>query len=187
VFQKLPIPRIERETGRSTQKRDGEGQMTRYVTAAVVLVLAALAVPATGASQTENSFCEIEASAMCADVAVQPVAENPCTDPPDTVTLSGTIHVAVFEGENGNRIHSNWQDVRGVGFPSGATYQANEATRMYEVQRPSGSTTFVLQDERELISQGELENFIFRQSISVTIDDDGMTTERSHGEPRCTG
>jgi hypothetical protein len=159
--------------------------MTRYLAVAVVLALAALAVPTTGASETENSFCEMSAT-ICADVVVQPVAENPCTDPPDTVTLSGTIHVAVFEGENGNRIHTNWQDVRGVGFPSGAAYQANEATRMYEVQRPSGSTTFVLQDERELISQGELENFIFRQYMSITIDG-GPPTIKSHGEPRCTG
>lgn len=148
------------------------------------MLFAVLAGSAGGA--TGNTFCEIETSAVCATMPVQQTAENTCTDPPDTVTLSGTIHVAVFEDENQVRIHTNWQDVAGVGFPSGALYQAKEATRFYTVQRPSGAFTFVLQDERELVSQGEPENFILRQYIEVTVDDDG-TTIKMHGEPRCTG
>ena len=166
-------------------KRDREGGKNWHLAVAAVVVLAALALPATGASGTENSFCEIETSAICATVPVQPTAENPCPDVPDTVVLSGTIHVAVFQDENQNRIQTNWQDVTGVGVPSGAVYQANEATRLYEVTRPSGSNTFVLQDERELVTKGGLQNFILREYFSITIDDE--VTIKSHGEPRCTG
>ena len=161
--------------------------MSRFLGAAAVIVLfAVLAGAGGGLASTGNTFCEIDTSAVCADVVVQKTAENPCTVPADTVTLSGTIHVAVFQDENQNRIHTNWQDVAGVGVPSGALYQANEATRLYEVQRPSGALTFVLQDERELVSQGEPENFIFRDYIQITFDENGFCM-KAPGEPRCTG
>jgi hypothetical protein len=170
---------------RVNPQAEEEAGMIRFCgTGALVVLFAVLAGSAGGA--TGNEFCEIETSAVCATVVVQPTAENPCTVPPDTVTLSGTIHVAVLQDENQSRVHTNWQDVSGVGFPSGALYQANEATRFYEVQRPSGASTFVLQDERELLSQGEPENFILRQFIEITIDDDGVTT-KTHGDSKCTG
>jgi hypothetical protein len=159
--------------------------MIRFCGAGALIVLFAVLAGSAG-GETGNEFCEIETSAFCADMVVQQTAENTCTNPADTVMLSGTIHVAVFQDENQDRIHTNWQDVSGVGVPSGALYQANEATRLYEVQRPSGASTFVLQDERELLSQGEPENFIFREYIEVTVDDDGATI-KMHGEPRCTG
>jgi hypothetical protein len=170
-------------------KRDWDGGMTRYLAAVTVLALAALALPAAGGSETENSFCDIETSAVCAAVAVQKIAENPCM-PPDTVFLSGTIHVAVFQDENQGRIHTNWQDVSGVGL-TGTIYQANEATRVYEVARPSGSFTFVLQDERTLVSKGrsEFQNFILREYFEITVDPrkDPPLTIKEHGETRCTG
>jgi hypothetical protein len=161
--------------------------MTRYL-AAAILVLAALALPATGASQTENLFCEIDDPDLvfCGDVFVQKTVENPCTDVPETVVLSGTIHVAMFESENQSRIHTNWQDVAGVALVTGTIYQANETTRIYEIDRPSGSSTFVLQDERTLVSKGGLQNFIVREYIEVTVDDDGVTM-KEHGDTRCTG
>jgi hypothetical protein len=168
-------------------KRDWEGGMRRYLAAAVVVVLAALALPATGGSQAENTFCDIETEATCADVVVQKMDTNPCTG--DVIELTGTIHVAVFQDENQFRIHTNWQDVRGIALPSGTIYQANEATRMYEVQRPSGSLTFVLQDERELLSQGSGDNFILREYLESTFypDPTRPPTFKEHGEMKCTG
>ena len=160
--------------------------MIRFCGAGALIVLFAVLAGSAGGA-TGNEFCEIETSAFCAAMPVQQTAENTCTDPPDTVMLSGTIHVAVFQDENQNRIHTNWQDVAGVGVPSGVLYQANEATRLYTVRRPSGAFTFVLQDERELVSQGEPENFIFRQYIEVTVDENGMTGKTRGGEPTCRG
>lgn len=172
--------------GQLGAKRDLHGGMTRYL-AAAVLVLAALALPATGGSETENSFCEIETSAVCAVVVVQKMDTNPCTG--EVIDLSGTIHVAVFQDENQFRIHTNWQDVAGIALFTGTIYQANEATRMYEVQRPSGSFTFVLQDERELVSKGEPQNFILREYFQITFypDPTKPPTIKEHGETKCTG
>jgi hypothetical protein len=163
--------------------------MTRRVAAIVALILAALALPATGGSRTENTFCDIESEAVCADVVIQKEAQNTCTTPPETVLLSGTIHVAVFQDENQFRIHTNWQDMRGVALVTGTIYQANEATRLYEVQRPSGSSTFVLQDERELVSQGSGDNFILREYFQITVypDPTKPPTIKEHGETKCTG
>jgi hypothetical protein len=152
--------------------------------AAGVLAFAALALPATSGSETENSFCEIETSAVCADVVVQKIAENQCTG--EVIDLSGTIHVAVFQDENQFRIHTNWQDVAGVALVTGTIYQANEATRMYQVDRPSGSSTFVLQDERTLLSQGSGDNFILREYFEITFKDADVTF-KEHGEMKCTG
>lgn len=148
------------------------------------MLFAVLAGSAGGA--TGNTFCEIETSAVCATMPVQQTAENTCTDPPDTVTLSGTIHVAVFEDENQVRIHTNWQDVAGVGFPSGALYQAKEATRFYTVQRPSGAFTFVLQDERELVSQGTSSSANTSRSPSTTTAPPSRCTA-SRGAPASRG
>ena len=161
--------------------------MSRFLgAAAAIAVFAVLVGPAGGLASTDNTFCEIDTSALCATVLVQQTAENQCTVPPDTVALSGTIHVAVFQDQNQDRIHTNWQDVAGVGVPSGALYQANEATRLYTVQRRSGAFTTVLQDERELVSQGEPENFILREYIEITVDENGVTVT-TRGESRCTG
>jgi hypothetical protein len=79
--------------------------------------------------------------------------------------------------------------VRGVALLTGTIYQANEATRMYQVQRPSGSSTFVLEDERELVSQGEAENFLLREYFQITFDPDPTKppTIKEHGEMKCTG
>jgi hypothetical protein len=174
-------------TAITADQREEEAGLSRFCGAAALIVLfAVLAGSAGGLAATGNSFCDIETSAVCAEVVVQKTAENTCTVPPDTVTLTGTIHVAVFQDENQARIHTNWQDVAGVGVPSGALYQANEATRLYEIQHPSGAFTFVLQDERELLSQGELQNFVLREYMEITVDENGVTI-KTRGEPRCTG
>ncbi len=160
--------------------------MIRYLAAWAVVALTALALPAAGASETENTFCEFETSATCAAVALNREASNPCTG--EVVLLSGTIHVAVFQDDNQSRIHTNWQDVTGVGLLTGTIYQANEATRMYQVARPSGSTSFVLQDERTLISKGgDLQNFIFREYFEMTFYPDKPPTIKEHGETKCAG
>jgi hypothetical protein len=159
----------------------------RTLAAFAVLILAALAIPATGGSQTENTFCEFEdPEVTCADVVVQKMDTNPCTG--DLIDLTGTIHVAVFQDENQARIHTNWQDVRGVAL-SGTIYQANEATRMYQVARPSGSFTTVFQDQRELVSQGSGDNFILREYVEITFypDPTKPPTIKEHGETKCTG
>jgi hypothetical protein len=160
--------------------------MTRYL-AAAILVPCGAGAASDGASQTENLFCEIDDPDLvfCGDVFIQKTVENLCTEPPETVVLSGTIHVAMFEGENQSRIHTNWQDVAGVALVTGTIYQANETTRIYQIDRPSGSSTFVLQDERTLVSKGRLQNFILREYIEVTVDDDGVTM-KEHGDTRCT-
>jgi hypothetical protein len=182
------LSRARGETGTARSQTDWDSAKAwRVVAAAAVLILAALALPATVGSQTENAFCDIETEATCADVVIQKMDTNPCTG--DVIDLSGTIHVAVFQDENQFRIHTNWQDVRGVALVTGTIYQANEATRMYEVQRPSGSITFVLQDERELLSQGSGDNFILREYFQITFypDPNKPPTIKEHGETKCTG
>jgi hypothetical protein len=179
------LSRARGETGTARSQTDWDSAKARRVVAAVaVLILAALALPTTGGSQTENTFCEIETSTTCAIVAVQKMDTNPCTG--EAIHLSGTIHVAVFEGENQFRIHTNWQDVRGVALLTGTIYQANEATRMYQVERPSGSSTFVLQDQRELLSQGSGDNFILREYFEITVKDSDITF-KDRFETECTG
>jgi hypothetical protein len=58
--------------------------------------------------------------------------------------------------------------VSGVGALTGTIYQANEATRIYELEWPSGGFSFVLQDERTLVSKGGLQNFILREHFAIT-------------------
>jgi hypothetical protein len=158
--------------------------MLRKLVVAAAVALAVLAIPTGTGAATGNSFCDIADPTVvaCADVAVQKTASNPCTG--EVVVLSGTIHVGVFEDANQFRIHTNWQDVRGVALVTGTIYQANEATRQYQVLRPSGSFSFVLQDERTLVSQGGLDNFILREYFKITTDPFSIN-ERS--EMKCAG
>jgi hypothetical protein len=158
--------------------------MLRKLVVLAAALLATLASSAGTGATTVNSFCEIDDPTLvaCADVVVEKTASNDCTG--EVVVLSGTIHVAVFEDENQFRIHTNWQDVSGVAAVTGTIYQANEATRLYEVARPSGSFSFVLQDERTLVSKSGLQNFILREYFAITTDPFKIE-ERS--EPKCSG
>jgi hypothetical protein len=143
---------------------------------------------------TDNSFCDISDPTVitCRDVPVQKTAFIDRPEVKEFVVLSGTIHVAVFEDPNdpGNqaRIRTNWQDVGGIGALTGTIYQANEATRIYEVEWPSGGFSFVLQDERKdertLVSKGGLQNFIFWEHFAITTDP-FKVNERS--EMKCSG
>jgi hypothetical protein len=157
----------------------------RYLGAAAVLfVIVTLAGPTGGLASTDNTFCEFEPGATCAAVLMEEITTNPCNG--EVVNLSGTIHVAVYVDENQFRIHTNWQDIVGVGVTSGAIYQANEAFRQYTVQRPSGAFTFVLQDERELVTKGGLANWIQHEYMEITVDDDEVTI-RPRSQAECRG
>jgi hypothetical protein len=158
--------------------------LRKLVVLVVVVLSATLTTSMATVAATDNSFCDLSDPTVvaCADVVVQKTAENPCTG--ELVVLSGTIHVAVFEDANQFRIHTNWQDVSGVALGTGTIYEANEATRLYEVARPPGSFSFVLQDERTIVSKGGLENFILREYFAITTD---PFTINERSEMKCSG
>lgn len=104
---------------------------------------------------------------------VDQTIENTCNG--DVVTVNGTEHVAQTTNADGSMsIHVNFDDLKGVGVPSGAQYHLNAGAHAHEFIVGAGSETDEVVNE-ELIGQGDTNNNITIH-ITESFNPDGSTT-----------
>ena len=137
---------------------------------ATLLVLAAAGSPAFGQATTTTTNEELPISGTVA---------NNCNG--DTVAYQGTVHVTntlTTDSSGGVHLktHSNFQDVSGVGVPSGLSYRV--VTTRNETVNDSDSAQFettVIQTIKA-ISQGSAPNLFIHIVMHVTVNANGQTT-----------
>ena len=106
--------------------------------------------------------------------------DNTCNG--DVVTLVGKAHQVFTEIDSGDSIyisvHSNFDDVKGYGVPSGARYHVNNAASEKAIAT-EGSLPFTFNDtihmSLELVSEGSGPNLIWDLTEVTRIDDNGAT------------
>ena len=113
------------------------------------------------------------------EVPVPPAALNICNG--DAVLLSGSMHIQnhYFTDTSGGshlESHVNYQNVTGVGTPSGANYngQTTEVLTVNDSSGPQFEQTFI--QDFSLISQGSEPNLLIRSTYHITINANGETT-----------
>ena len=112
------------------------------------------------------------------EVPVASTQINTCNG--DVVLLSGLMHVQnhyYTDNTGGSHLesHINYQDVTGVGAPSGSTYTATDTVdTTVNTNQLQSEQTFV--QEFNLISHGSAPNFKLRVTFHVTINANGQTT-----------
>ncbi|HEX8285768.1 MAG TPA: hypothetical protein VF588_20595 [Pyrinomonadaceae bacterium] len=99
----------------------------------------------------------------------------------DLVTFQGTMHVTntvTIDASGGFHLktHVNYQDVSGVGAPSGLPYRVGTTTNevLNDNDGPQSEATVI--QTVKLISQGPAPNFFLRLVFHVTINANGQTT-----------
>src|SRR5437763_17188450 len=103
-----------------------------------------------------------------------------CSCNEDVVLLSGFMLVQnhYFSDSTGGSYfepHVNYQDVSGVGAPSGSTYTATDSVNTtVNSDQLQSEQTFV--QEFNLISHGSAPNFKLHVTFHVTINANGQTT-----------
>jgi hypothetical protein len=147
--------------------------MRRLITGVTALgVLLCLALPglglATGSGEAQVDFTGMERI-------------NPCND--EIVTLQGRVHFAVNEGPTHVTVHTNWQDVSGVGS-FGNFYRASEETRDYIAFRPGDKVVIVIEDGRVLASTGSAPNYVQHARFEIVFPGG---TVKTHLSEECSG
>ena len=124
------------------------------------------------------------------EVPVATTQINSCNG--DVVLLTGMMHVQnhYFTDNDGSshlESHVNYQDVKGVGAPSGSTYTAtNTVDTTVNSNQAQTEQTFV--QEFNLISQGPEPNLKMHVTYHVTINANGQTTTTvNNTRTVCTG
>lgn len=100
----------------------------------------------------------------------------------DVVTLVGKAHQVFTEIDSGDSIyvsiHTNFDDLKGYGVPSGARYHLNNAESENAIVT-EGSLEFTFNDtihmSLELVSEGTEPNLIWDLTEITRIDDNGAT------------
>src|SRR3954452_23858523 len=108
---------------------------------AIVLVVAAISMPATGRTQATTSTTNLE-------LPVETTLSNLCTG--ELVDFTGTQHLVISStltpsGKVRSTIHSNLQNVSGTGQESGATFLFKGGSNTVDVtQTPGMESTIVI-------------------------------------------
>jgi len=121
--------------------------------------------------------------------------DNTCNG--DVVTLQGKAHQVFTEIETGTDIadtlhvtvHTNFDDLKGYGVPSGARYHANntQMERDIVVVGPEFTFDVKLQWSTELISEGGDPNLILNAVQVTRLDDSGVTVTEIRYSLECRG
>lgn len=152
-----------------------------YATLSVIISLTLLLLPARAlaADTTTNE-----------EVPVTSAQVNTCNS--DVVLLSGFMHIQnhYYTDNNGGshlESHTNYQDVTGVGVPSGSTYTATDnVNTTVNTNQLQTEQTFV--QEFNLISRGSEPNLKIHVTFHVTINANGETTTTvNNTRTVCTG
>ena len=137
---------------------------------ATLLVFAAAGSPAFGQATTTTTNEEVPVSSSVV---------NTCNG--DVVAFQGTLHVTnTLTTDSGGgfhmKTHSNFQDVSGVGAPSGVNYRIgttnNETTN--DNDTPQFEMTVI--QTVKVISQGSTPNLFLQFVLHVTVNANGQTT-----------
>jgi hypothetical protein len=103
--------------------------------------------------------------------------DNPCTGEP--IAFSGRGHLVIRttatpSGVFTTTVHSNLQDVSGVGAVSGATFHFQAAGTTTITAAPAQETTIV--NDFRVIGPGPGNNFLVHNTTHLTIDANGVAT-----------
>jgi hypothetical protein len=118
-------------------------------------------------------------------------AENTCNG--DVVTLTGKAHQVFTEIDTGDsiyvKVHSNFDDVKGFGVPSGARYHLNNAQMERDVVAvvPEFSMDGTIHVTSELISEGSEPNLILDFTQVFRVESTGATVTDVKYMLKCTG
>ena len=103
----------------------------------------------------------------------------------DVVTLEGKAHQAYSEIETGSvafdtifvTVHTNFDDLKGYGVPSGTRYHLNNAQmeRALVTMGPQFTFDDKAQVSTELISEGSSPNLLMDATVITRIDNTGVT------------
>jgi hypothetical protein len=124
-----------------------------------------------------TSFTSSQDVPIPSDLASQP---NSCTDPVDTVMLTGTVHTLTHistlpDGSSLIDLESNFQNVIGVGTPSGLTYHATAADHT-TFSTPGPVTEFTMTQSSLLITSGGVSNSVLHMVFHGTVSTDGTVS-----------
>ena len=82
---------------------------------------------------------------------------NPCP-PTEDVAISGEVHLVVASVGDALRFHVSWENVKGVGLSTGATYTAKNNEKEEFVFLPP-TLTLESQSHFRLVREGSLDDF----------------------------
>ena len=137
--------------------------------AALFVVFAASGPPAFGqASTTTNETIPFTNTVL-----------NPCTA--DQVTFQGNMHVTntfTTDASGGThlKMHVNYQNVSGMGTPSGLSYNVRTTTNATENDNDGQQSEMTIITTIKLISQGSAPNYFLHLVFHVTVNGNGQTT-----------
>lgn len=143
------------------------------------LALFAAALLLAGALPPVPAFGQATTVTTSETVPVASTVTNPCNG--DAVAFSGNMHVVnhvTTDSAGGTHLHThtNFQDVSGVGAPSGATYRiiTTRSETINDSQSPQAEMTVI--QVLNLIGQGSTPNFKLHMTMHITINANGTTT-----------
>jgi len=116
-------------------------------------------------------------------------AVNDCNN--DIVTLSGRAHEVFTVTDNGTsldfKVHINYDDLKGVGDPSGAQYHLNAAENVKEIDFSDFTYAGRIVLNEELVSQGSEPNLIIHITEYYSWDGTTFTVTDRRFSIECRG
>lgn len=126
-----------------------------------------------------RAFAQATTTTTNETVPITGTLPNPCNG--DLVTFQGNSHVTntfTTDSSGGTHLktHINYQDVTGVGSPSGLNYRVGTVSNetVNDSDGPQSVATII--STVKLISQGPALNYFLRTVLHVTVNANGETT-----------
>ena len=137
---------------------------------ATLLVFAAAGSPAFGQATTTTTNEEVPVSSSVV---------NSCNG--DVVNYQGTLHVTntfTTDSSGGTHMktHSNFQDVTGVGTPSGINYRVGTTSNETTNDNDGPQLEMTVIQIVKVVSQGSAPNLFLHFVLHVTVNANGQTT-----------
>ncbi|HYO62077.1 MAG TPA: hypothetical protein VER08_00315 [Pyrinomonadaceae bacterium] len=158
------------------------------------LALAALftAALAVSAPLTRTAGAQANTTTTNQTITLSNVVVNTCDG--NSVTLSGKLHLVHHftvsnSGSTNMTMHSNYEEVQGVGNPSLTLYRGvSSNTHKSHSNGTTPQTNFTNVDRVRLISLGPSENLIINVTTHTTVNSNGQATSTfANASAECNG